>query len=229
MLFEVAWETCSQIGGIYTVIKTKAPNMVERWGSSYYLVGPDHQHTSALEFEESPAPGHLRPVFEAMAAAGTPCRFGHWLTDGRPSVILIDYRGRYARLGDDKYFLWRDNGISLEGDDGEVNAVVAFGFAVTELLKLVREQLPSASITAHFHEWMAGVALPRLRSLNLPIATVFTTHATMLGRYIASNDPNFYSNLPWINADEAARKYMIWSKYAIERAASSALIHGRFE
>ncbi len=220
MLFEVAWETCSQIGGIYTVIKTKAPNMVERWGSGYYLVGPDHQHTSALEFEESPVPDHLRPVFEAMAAAGTPCRFGHWLTDGRPSVILVDYRGRYAQLGDDKYFLWRDNGISLEGDDGEVDAVVAFGFAVTELLRLVREELPSATITAHFHEWMAGVALPRLRFLNLPIATVFTTHATMLGRYIASNDPNFYSNLPWINADEAARKYMIWSKYAIERAAA---------
>ncbi len=220
MLFEVAWETCSQIGGIYTVIKTKAPNMVERWGSSYYLVGPDHQHTSALEFEEAPVPEHLQPVFEAMASRGTPCRFGFWLTDGRPSVILVNYKGRYSRLGDDKYFLWRDNGISLQGEDGEVDAVVAFGFAVTDLLSLVSEQLPSASVTAHFHEWMAGVALPRLRSMNLPVATVFTTHATMLGRYAASNDPNFYSNLPWINADEAARHYMIWSKYSIERAAA---------
>lgn len=220
MLFEVAWETCSQIGGIYTVIKTKAPNMVERWGSSYYLVGPDHQHTSALEFEEAPVPEHLKPVLEAMANQGTPCRFGTWLTDGRPSVILINYKGRYPRLGDDKYFLWRDNGISLQGEDGEVDAVVAFGFAVTELLKLVSERLPAASITAHFHEWMAGVALPRLRFLNLPIATVFTTHATMLGRYIASNDPNFYSNLPWIQADDAARHYMIWSKHSIERAAT---------
>jgi glycogen(starch) synthase len=67
---------------------------------------------------------------------------------------------------------------------------------------------------------MAGIALPRIRHLNLPIATVFTTHATILGRYVASNDPNFYSNLSWMNPDEAARHYMIWSKYAIERASA---------
>jgi glycogen(starch) synthase len=125
-----------------------------------------------------------------------------------------------SRLGEDKYFLWQDNGISLEGSDGEVDAVVAFGFAVTELFKALSNTLQGSPIVAHFHEWMAGVALPRIRHLNLQVATVFTTHATLLGRYIASNDPNFYSNLPWISPDQAARHYMIWSKYAIERAAS---------
>jgi glycogen(starch) synthase len=69
---------------------------------------------------------------------------------------------------------------------------------------------------------MAGTAIPRIRHLGIPVSTVFTTHATQLGRYVASNDPNFYSNLPWINPDEAARHFMIWSKYAIERAAAHA-------
>ena len=80
--------------------------------------------------------------------------------------------------------------------------------------------LNPGKIVAHFHEWMGAVALPRIRHANLPIATVFTTHATQLGRYIASNDPHFYSNLPRIKADDAARHYMIWAKYAIERAAA---------
>lgn len=219
LLIEVAWEVCSQIGGIYTVIKTKAPNMVDRWRDNYLLVGPYHQHTSALEFEESAPPDSLRPIIDGLHAQGIPTHYGRWLTDGRPSVLLLDYRARYSKLGDDKYFLWKDNGISTEGADGEVEAVVAFGFCVAELIRLAHENNPH-QIVAHFHEWMAGVALPRIRHMGLPIATVFTTHATQLGRYIASNDPGFYANLPSIDADQAAQHYMIWNKYAIERAAA---------
>lgn len=218
-LVEVAWEVCSQIGGIYTVIKTKAPNMVERWKDDYLLVGPYHQQTSALEFEETNPPEYIAKIVDDLSHVGITAHYGRWLTDGRPAVLLLDYKTRYARLGDDKYFLWKDNGISIEGEDGEVDAVVAFGFCVTELLQRLTDHV-GPKVIAHFHEWMAGIALPRVRHLQLPIATVFTTHATQLGRYIASNDPNFYTNLPNINADEAARHYTIWSKYAIERAAT---------
>lgn len=218
-LVEVAWEVCSQIGGIYTVIKTKAPNMVERWKDNYLLVGPYHQQTSSLEFEETTPPEYLAEIVDELARIGLPAHYGRWLTDGRPAVLLLDYKARYSRLGEDKYFLWKDNGIALEGEDGEVDAVVAFGFCVTEFLQRLAAKIPS-KIIGHFHEWMAGIALPRARHLQLPIATVFTTHATQLGRYIASNDPNFYVNLPGIKADDAARHYTIWSKYAIERAAT---------
>jgi glycogen(starch) synthase len=219
-LFEVAWEVCNQIGGIYTVMKTKAPNMVDRWGESYCLIGPFNQHTSSLEFEPCAPPSEIKEALNALDNRGIKCHYGHWLVDGRPSVILVDYSKRLASLGEDKYFLWNDNGISLEGQDGEVDAVVAFGFCVTELLQELCKTMSTKQLTAHFHEWMAGVPLPRIRKLNLPIATVFTTHATLLGRYIASNDPHFYSNLPTIDADAAARHYTIWSKYALERAAA---------
>lgn len=220
LLFEFAWEVCNQIGGIYTVMKTKAPSMIERWGENYFMVGPYNQHTSSVEFEKSEPPEILRPAIQLLAQKGIACHYGHWLIDGHPQVLLLDYQACYNWLGDTKYFLWRDNGISLEGHDGEVDAVVAFGSAITELLQSVCSTIQGRQIAAHFHEWMAGTALPRIRHLNIPVATVFTTHATQLGRYIASNDPNFYSNLPWIHADEAARYYTIWSKYAIERAAA---------
>jgi glycogen(starch) synthase len=219
VLFEVAWEVCSQIGGIYTVIKTKVPTMVERWGENYLLVGPYHQHTSTLEFEECAPPESIARILDEVRSRGIVCHYGRWLVDGRPATILIDYQSRVPRLNDDKYFLWKDNGISLDGADGEVDAVTAFGFCVAELLE-VACQYCGDRIIGHFHEWMAGVALPRIRQRQLPIATVFTTHATLLGRYIASNDPNFYGNLQSFDADAMARTYMIWAKYAIERAAA---------
>jgi glycogen(starch) synthase len=222
LLFEFAWEVCNQIGGIYTVMKTKAPSMVERWGENYFMVGPYNEHTSSLEFEYSEAPEFLRPALREMENRGIKCHFGHWLVDGHPQAILLDYQSCYNYLGETKYYLWNDNGISLQGQDGEVDAVVAFGSAITQLLQVACSTISQKKILAHFHEWMAGTAIPRIRHLNLPVSTVFTTHATQLGRYIASNDPNFYYNLPWINADDAARHYMIWSKYAIERAAAHA-------
>ncbi len=222
LLFEFAWEVCNQIGGIYTVMKTKAPSMVDRWGENYFMVGPYNQHTSSLEFETTEAPEILRPALREMENRGIKCHFGRWLVDGNPQVILIDYQSCYNYLGETKYYLWNDNGISLEGHDGEVDAVVAFGSALTQLLQVLCSTISQKKILAHFHEWMAGTAIPRIRHLNLPVSTIFTTHATQLGRYIASNDPNFYYNLPWINADDAARHYMIWSKYAIERAAAHA-------
>lgn len=220
ILFEAAWEVCNLIGGIYTVLKTKAPTMMERWGSDYTLIGPFNRHNSELEFEAAEPPTHLREALRLTTEAGVGVQYGHWLIEGRPPVILVDYTSRLSRVGEDKYFLWRDNGITLEGADGEVDAVVAFGFAVTELFRALSKTLATRPIIAHFHEWMAGVALPRIRHLNLPVATVFTTHATLLGRYNASNDPHFYANLSSINPDESARHFTIWSKYALERAAA---------
>lgn len=219
LLVEVAWEVCSQIGGIYTVVKTKVPTMRSRWGANYLLIGPYHEHTSSLEFEEVEVPKPLQAALNLAHQRGLKFRFGHWLTDGRPNVILLDYTTRIEQLADDKYFLWKDNGISLDGADGEVDAVTSFGFCVTELLRCLSEKSPE-KIIAHFHEWMAGVALPRIRHLQLPIATVFTTHATQLGRHVAGNDTHFYENLATISADEEARRYLIWPKHAIEKAAA---------
>ena len=40
-LFEIAWEVCNQVGGIYTVIRSKVPTVIEQWGKdNYFLIGP---------------------------------------------------------------------------------------------------------------------------------------------------------------------------------------------
>jgi glycogen(starch) synthase len=222
LLFEIAWEVCWQLGGIYTVLRTKAASMQAQWDDRYFLIGPYNPATAALEFEERPTEGFIRQTLDRLRDAGMPCHFGHWLIPGRPRVILLDYRARFSSLDTDKYLLWKDHGISTQTNDGEVNEVVAFGYAVTEFFKHLTDIVPGRRVLAHFHEWMGGVAVPRIAHLRLPVATIFTTHATLLGRYLASDDPDFYHNLPGVDPDAAAAHYNIHPRFAIERAAAHA-------
>lgn len=222
MLFEVAWEVCWQLGGIYTVLRSKAQEMIDRWGDRYCLIGPYNPGTAAIEFEEQPAYGPIRDVLNKLRDIGVPCHFGRWLIPGRPRVILIDQRARYGHLHVDKYLMWEDHRISLPSDDGEVNDVTAFGFSVAEFFRVLTQVVKDRPILAHFHEWMGGVAVPRIAHLRLPVSTVFTTHATLLGRYLAGDNPYFYDHLPFLNPDHEAGKYNIYPRFAIERAAAHA-------
>jgi glycogen(starch) synthase len=197
--------------------------MLQRWGDRYCLIGPYNPNTAALEFEEQPTEGVIRKTLDRLRNMGIGCHYGRWLIPGRPRVILLDYRGRFSQLDSDKYLLWKDNFISTVAGDGEVNEVVALGFTVAEFFAALCTELGGKTpIIAHFHEWMAGVAVPRIAHLKLPVATVFTTHATLLGRYLASDNPYFYDHLPNLNPDEEAAKRDIYPRYAIEKAASHA-------
>lgn len=219
-LFEVAWEVCNQVGGIYTVIKTKAPTMIERWGERFVQVGPYNPQAAQLEFEQEAPPPHLGAAIDLLAKRGLPVHYGRWLVTGRPPVILVDYRARNERLAEDKYLLWQDNQISTPPSDGELDSIISFGFALTELFLALSETLKDKKIIAHFHEWVAGVAIPRLRFLRSGVKTVFTTHATLLGRYIASDNRELYHELPKLNPFAVAEHYQISARFLIERAAA---------
>jgi glycogen synthase len=221
MLFEIAWEVCWQLGGIYTVIRSKAPQMTRLWGERYCLIGPYNKDTAEVELEESQPTGPIAAALERLTELGIRWHYGRWLITGKPQVILLEFGAAMNRLGEFKYYLWKDHGISTPDDDGEVNNTVSFGFLVgqffQELCKVPHVQLP---MLAHFHEWMGGVGAMRIKFLNLPVATVFTTHATLLGRYLCTDNPDFYSKLPWINPDQAAGHYNIYARYCLERGAT---------
>ncbi len=219
-LFEIAWEVCNQIGGIYTVLKTKAPTMLPRWGNNYFLVGPYVSESAAIEFEPGSPDGFLKQAIDRLARAGLVVHYGRWLIKGKPQVLLIDYSARFDSLHEQKYFLWKDHGVALPEHDLEVNGCVAFGCAVVEVLTVISETYRNQTFIAHFHEWMSGTALARIRHLRLPIKTVFTTHATLLGRYIASDNPNFYDELDHIDPYAAARHYNIEARFQLERLAA---------
>lgn len=223
ILIEIAWETCNQVGGIYTVIRTKVPSMVEKWGDDYFLIGPYFPQTASAEFE----PIHdlddsvLGKTVQKMRSMGFGVHYGYWLVTGKPRIVLFDFWSTIENINKIKATLWERHKISTLHAEELVNHVIAFGEMVRVFLtELASERGNKTDIVAHFHEWMASTAIPDLRQDNVKVATVFTTHATMLGRYLAGNVPNFYEKLHEFDWLKEAKHYGIEAQATIERLAA---------
>ncbi|MFA9478453.1 glycosyltransferase [Phycisphaerales bacterium AB-hyl4] len=221
LLLECAWEVCNQVGGIYTVLRSKVPSMMNRWGNRYCLIGPYSHQSAQVEFEPAPLVGAVGQAVKQMRELGFGAHYGRWLVTGRPHVVLLNYLDAFRYLHEVKYRLWTDHHISTPGDDEMVNNVVAFGESVRLFLQLLaQKESPRRKIVTHFHEWMAGAAVPMLRKDAWPGSIIFTTHATLLGRYLAMNHPVFYDHLPFFDAEGEAAHYNIVAQHRIERAAA---------
>lgn len=251
VLAEVAWEVCNQLGGIYQVIRSKAPRMVNRWKNRYFLVGPYEPAKAALEFEERPvnAESWLGRSLDQLRSGGLVVHHGRWLIPGRPRVLLIEHWQGQEELDRVKYRLFADHGVESGSGDGLIDGVISFGEAARRLLwamslnwtgsggavgsggEILDDEdggggdgagahAGSRRLLAHFHEWMAGVAIPMLRRENAPVATVFTTHATQLGRTLAWSDEWFYDHLPFVDESAEASRCHVKTQHGIERAAA---------
>ncbi len=222
LLFEVSWEVCSQVGGIYTVLRSKAAATVRRWGDDYFLIGPYREASANVEFEPQPPSGALKAVVDELAATGIRLHTGRWLISGHPQVILVDAGSVSPRLAEIKYYLWKDNGISSPPGDYEFDEIVGFGSVVAELLTGLRRHLPDRAILAQFHEWQGAAAIPILRHRQAHIATVFTTHATLVGRSLCAANQNIYDHLGQIDAGALAASHGFGHRHALEGAAAAA-------
>ncbi len=221
MLFEVAWETCQQVGGIYTVLRSKTPFAVRNWGDRYCLIGPYMPETTPAEFEECPPDGPFAAIVRRLHEQGIEVHHGRWLITGRPRCLLIDPRTLLYRLNEIAYRLWDHHHIATVAADELLKLVQAFGYGVEQIFRtLVDLMAPGVTAIAHFHEWMAATCIPELRRDNLPLAIVFTTHATLLGRYLAMHDPWFYDHVPFVDWMSNARRFNIETQVSLERAAA---------
>ncbi len=222
LLVEIAWEVINQVGGIYTVIRSKAPTITKQWGKNYCVLGPYMPQHVAAEFDPIDSyDDAFGKAVKRMKDLGYKVHYGHWLVTGRPKAVLFDLSSVNSQLGEIKYKLWDDHGISMPGDDFLLNGVVMFGEMVRVFLtELAQPGVTNKNIIAHFHEWMAASGLPALRKQKLPIRTVFTTHATLLGRYLAMNDPKFYDHLPFVDWAKEAQHFNIEPSVQLERAAA---------
>ena len=222
-LIEVAWETCNQVGGIYTVIRTKVPSMVEKWGNDYLLLGPYFAQTAAAEFEPLPV-GDETPLERAilwMREQGLTVHYGNWLITGKPKIVLFDFASIYDQVNTIKGRIWDNHKISTLGVEELVNQTIALGEMIRLFLgQLALENKSKSNIVVHFHEWMAATCLPDLKKEKVKISTVFTTHATMLGRYLAGNVPNFYDVIDQFDWHKEAKHYGIEAQACFERSAA---------
>jgi glycogen synthase len=224
LLFEIAWEVCNQVGGIYTVIRSKVPSMVEEWGDNYCLIGPYFANTANIEFENQDNDDSVFSITARnLREAGIDASYGRWLVTGNPRIILIDFKTILDKVDEVKFKLWENHQLSTLNCDPLVNQVIAFGEGVRaylfEFAKIVSK---NQDVVVHFHEWMASTAILDLRKEKINMATVYTTHATMLGRYIAGNVSNFYEILSTLNWEKEAAEYGIIPQAQIERKSAQA-------
>lgn len=220
-LFEIATEVANRVGGIYSVIKSKAPVTTAEYGDRYTLIGPLNRQSAAVEVEAlTPTNPQLAATIESMEARGIGIVYGRWLIEGAPRVILIDTKTAYRFLDEWKADLWNTAGIPSPPGDDETNEAVVFGYLVAWFLGEFVAHEKTKAVIAHFHEWLSGVALPLCKRRRIDVTTIFTTHATLLGRYLCAGSVDFYNNLQYFDVDAEAGKRGIYHRYCIERAAT---------
>lgn len=221
LLTEIAYEACNQEGGIYTVLRSKVPTMVNKFGDNYCLIGPYVNPNVSTEFEEiKEIEGPFSKAAAKMREMGFEVHYGKWLVTGRPKIVLLNPFCVFDKLDEIKHTLWEHHHIEIPNDE-LVNKVVTFGFLINIFLNLLAEKkAKDQNIIAHFHEWLAATPIPELRKAQTPISITFTTHATILGRYLAMHDPEFYNHLPFFDWLQEAKNFNIEAQVRIERAAA---------
>lgn len=222
---EVAWEVCNQVGGIYTVIRSKAPAMMQSWGGHYCMIGPYINKSIQAELEplEDSA-----DIFGQAAASlrkkGFDVIYAEWLVTGKPRVVLLNPNAIEDKtMGVLKYLLWKNHSVRTPDENALVNQVIGFAYLtklfIDEVVKLAGED---TRLLAHFHEWMAGLPILDIKRDGMPVKTIFTTHATQLGRHLAINSPLFYAHLPFFKWEDEAAKFGVESEASIEYACAQS-------
>lgn len=219
-VFEVSWEVCNKVGGINTVIKSKAALMVEHYQKGFTMIGPYFAEKAEVELQEAPVPAMFKQAFSKLEAAGIKLHYGHWMIRGEPETILIDFSAYKGRTNELKAQYWESYGVDSINAGWEFEEPMLFSTAAGELIGAYKEQHTAENIVGHFHEWMAGFGLLHLKSHNCAVGMVFTTHATMLGRSIAGSGEKLYANLETINPDEWAYKLGVQEKHTAEKACA---------
>ena len=229
-LIESAWEVCNQVGGIYTVIRTKIPSIMQHWNPErYVLTGPYvSQQADAVVDQLEPDDTVFGRAVVQLRSRGYRVIYGIWLVPGRPKVVLIDPESGPMTDTEIAKRLKDDLALPYPEQDKLFRQVARFSMGLFEFCLRCADQLHTRdSAIAHFHEWMAGLPIalmhqmpPSLQPTNL--RTVFTTHATLLGRYLAMQEQDFYSDLNNFDWLKQARHYGIEPGVRAERSAAQS-------
>ncbi|MBP5486743.1 MAG: alpha-glucan family phosphorylase, partial [Bacteroidales bacterium] len=221
-LFEVSWEVCNKVGGIYTVIATKSLYLKQQLHKHHLLVGPDvwMDTESNPDFIED---NHLYSLWKAQAASeGLRVRLGRWNVPGKPIAILVDYKQFLTRQNDILTEYWKRFGVDSLTGNWDYKENVLFGYAAGHVIEsFYRFNLnPADKVVAQFHEWQTGSGLLYLKSTNLPIAKVFTTHATVMGRCLAGNNLPLYDSMDVYDGDQKAQQFGVVARHSIEKKSA---------
>ncbi|MDR2953653.1 MAG: glycogen/starch synthase [Prevotella sp.] len=221
-IFEASWEVCNKVGGIYTVLSTKAKSMQEATGGNVIFIGPD-----VWDKNESPWFEEDKTLFAdwkeaALKKDNIKVRIGRWVVPGNPTVILVNFSSFYSERDTIYAEMWKKFGVDSFHGYGDYDESCMFAYASGVVIESFYKfyKLGKKKVIAHFDEWMLGMGALYVKDKLPKVGTVFTTHATSIGRSIAGNGKPLYNYLSAYDSDQMARELNMVAKHSIEKAAA---------
>ena len=221
-LFEVSWEVCNKVGGIYTVIATKSLHLESSLGRHHILVGPDVWMHSASNPDFLEDPNMYRSWKMEAAKAGLRVRIGRWNVPGKPTAILVDFKQFLTSQDEILTRFWKLYGVDSISGNWDYKEAALFGYAAGKVIESFHKYNiePTEKVVAQFHEWQTGAGLLYIKATGVPVATVFTTHATVVGRCLAGNNVPLYRGMETYDGDEMASRFGVVARHSLEKKSA---------
>ncbi len=223
ILFETSWEVCNKVGGIYTVLSTKAKVLHEQFDDRLVFIGPD------VWSKENPSP-YFKERKLLFRSAGTrmqlpwgiKIRTGKWDIPGSPLVILVNPGETYRHIQDVYAEMWENYGVDSLHSYGDYEEGCCFAVAAAIVQRALVDYLAidRTRVISHFNEWTTGMGLLYTKLHSSEFATIFTTHATSIGRSICGNGKPLYDFFEGYFGDQMAKELNMESKHSLEKIAA---------
>ena len=218
-IFESSWEVCNMVGGIYTVLSSRANSLQKLHNDKIIFIGPDiWDEKESPWFKEDES---LLKEWREYADINErlKIRIGRWNVPGDPITILVNFEPYYKHKDDIYSQMWRNFGVDSLPSYGDYDEASMFAYATGVVIESYYNyfKLENKNVVAHFNEWMLGMGALYVKRFVPKIATIFTTHATSIGRSIAGNNLPLYKNFYNFNGDQMAQELNMVSKHSIEK------------
>ena len=230
-IFETSWEVCNRVGGIYAVLSTRAASMQAEHPDKVFFFGPDFGDHSDIYFKQDGK--LLKEWTKSFAASHSPIaiRIGRWMVPGEPIAILLKFDALWAHKDEIYAWAWDKFQVQSHAAYGDYDESCLFGYAAgmvmeslyhwimkNEKLKIKNSRAPQFCM--HANEWQTAFSIFYLQDHCPQIATLFTTHATGIGRSIAGNGKPLYDYFEGYNGDQMAYELNMVSKHSVEKQAA---------
>ena len=212
---EVSFEAANKVGGIYQVLKSKAKTMKNFYGEGYWTVGFYDEEEASENFAPRDPPKEVKRLKKNLAEEGIEVRYGAWRINGSPKTLLIDASEMEATADDIKEKLWEEKKIDSMNAGHDFDEPIKWSYAAGRAVNELEKMLEGETV-AHLHEWLSAPAM-----FEFDCSSVFTTHATVLGRALSNSDFNLQEAVEEGNVDDSlAEEHGAKAKHQLEKAAA---------
>lgn len=217
-IFESSWEVCNKVGGIYTVLSTRAKTLQDAMKDRIIFIGPDcwHENKSPYFIEDKKVLADWQKVAEKEELK---VKVGRWDIPGKPIAVLVDFEQFYAERDSIYFEAWQNYQVNSMNGYGDYDEANMFSYAAAKVVESIYgfKKLQKNKVIYHANEWMTCMGMLYIQKHLPKIGTIFTTHATSIGRSIAGNNKPLYEYLWAYNGDQMADELNMQAKHSIEK------------